>query len=649
MDTPTRTIQGSLSIFQAGTFFPGKNLTFTFKDRKPINTQWLSIFYSEETGPLTTGGDFYNYYVLGLLPASYNPDVQWWPTLPVFNNTSSNNNSDDSIQEVPPANCSSSPSWCDASQGAYPDNPSIVQDDLAVNGGGVVTGYFLDDISTGVLSIPSFQQSGKNTNNFVDTVYSFITNATARNTSKIIIDLQHNHGGSVFLAINTFKNFYYALDPYAASRIRDHGLANILGDAYSSWWDSLEHDFDGNGGANGVNYGYYAASEWVVTNRINAQNGRNFSSWAEYAGPTLNKGDRFSLNQRYNLSDEVFDASAFDNWVPFGYGIGKTDDPPKSWAPEDVVILTDGICSSSCSLFVEMMTHQAGVRTIVAGGRPATGPMQAVSGSRGARVYSDDALNDDIDGLDLSVNNKTAYDLSPKDRNSGIWITYAGLNIADQMRENDDTPLQFKYQAADCRIYFTLNNVWNLTRLWRDAAAAVWTDPSLCVQNSTGYPTGRNTTTTNANSTTKPPPSRQAQTPGFDLDSVNSVSFIHNSTGGIQDGFDTRLKGEIVSCKSGNTCDDPNSKCQPIWVHCSAGTNGWQQHMACTPKCKTYDSKGNGAGNCLGASTFCDLDGPPESKVWGIQTTVSGNFAVYQGHCKPGVDTSLPKVCSSRI
>jgi hypothetical protein len=43
--------------------------------------------------------------------------------------------------------------------------------------------------------------------------------------------------------------------------------------------------------------------------------------------------------------------------------------------------LTDGACSSTCALMVEMF-KQVGVQTIVAGGRPDHGPMQAVGGKQ---------------------------------------------------------------------------------------------------------------------------------------------------------------------------------------------------------------------------------------------------------------------------
>jgi hypothetical protein len=144
--------------------------------------------------------------------------------------------------------------------------------------------------------------------------------------------LQTNSGGSVYLAYNTVKRFFYNIDPYAASRIRNHKLADVLGGTYSKWWKDLEDDLEGGEGLNDMYYSYYAAEEWVAMNRINTVTERNFSSWTEYSPRVSDHGDTFSyavshvflllvtcinaIQQRYNLSDEVFDANAFGGWYP---------------------------------------------------------------------------------------------------------------------------------------------------------------------------------------------------------------------------------------------------------------------------------------------------------------------------------------------
>lgn len=70
-------------------------------------------------------------------------------------------------------------------------------------------------------------------------------------------------------------------------------------------------------------------------------------------------------------------SGADELFVVYGYGT-RPADTIQEYAADDIIILTDGHCSSTCSLFVEMMHQEAGVRTVVAGGRPEYGPMQAI-------------------------------------------------------------------------------------------------------------------------------------------------------------------------------------------------------------------------------------------------------------------------------
>jgi len=272
---------------------------------------------------------------------------------------------------------------------------------------------------------------------------------------------------------------------------------------------------------------------------------------------------------------------------------------------------------------------QAGVRTIVAGGRPEPGPMQAVSGSRGARVYEATELDDDFSFVSEFISNDTAAQL-PSRLDTGMWITTAGINIRDQVRANDPTPLQFKYQAADCRIYYTLDNVFNMTRLWRDAAAATWTDTSLCVPNSRGYPSALNTT---SNLT---PPKRTTFIPTLDLDPDNAVALIGNNTGITAS--DAARSGEIKSCATpcghGRTCQPTQLKCGTKVVTVSA----------CLPKCASTDKT-----KCPGTSEcdYGDVGLASKTNTFGEKKSVSVNRKFEQGFCrptKPSVKLACPRV-----
>ena len=66
--------------------------------------------------------------------------------------------------------------------------------------------------------------------------------------------------------------------------------------------------------------------------------------------------------------EEVFDV--------YGYG-ARVANVSQPYAAQDIIMLSDSVCASTCAIFMEMMHHEAGVRTVVAGGLPVNGPMQA--------------------------------------------------------------------------------------------------------------------------------------------------------------------------------------------------------------------------------------------------------------------------------
>ncbi|KAK8123150.1 peptidase s41 family protein, partial [Apiospora sp. TS-2023a] len=479
MGSPAMDIQGSVSSFAGGaTFYPGDELNFTMANGTVIPANWVAV-YNELyfTGPLATGGDFYNYFVLGLLPASYNSTP-----LPEFFNSSSNWEADFYLED----DDSFMTNWTDVTP-AYPEDPIVAQEGLYVASDQVVTGYLLPDISTGVLSLPTFNQFDTAKETFAAAIDEFLQNATSHGMQRVVIDLQQNLGGDVMLAFATFKMFFpQAEPPFAGSHKRSHLMADVLGKTFTEYWDRLsldnEEEVDDKLSLMG--------REWVVTPRINAETRENFTSWEEYASPVGYGGDSFSTPERYNLSNVNFDMAEFDGWIPVDYVEAPTQEQP--YDASNIVILTDGLCASTCSLFVEMMT-QAGVRTVVVGGRPELGPMQAASGTRAAAMYTAAALDDDfhnatdilaVNGDYRSSNDSLALLSGPRD--TGMWVNSAGFSIRDQVRSADDPePLQLKYQPADCRIYWTLDNVVNFTRLWSDAAAATWDDPGRCVSGST--------------------------------------------------------------------------------------------------------------------------------------------------------------------
>jgi hypothetical protein len=249
-------------------------------------TPWLAVYnYPSETGPLETGGDFYNFFVLGSYPASYNPtstDDSSAATSAAATSAAAASSS------FPSAAATSSQAPMQTSWGnpAYPDSANISQPDLGTYGGGFISGYFFKDSSIAVLSIPSFQETGVAVNTFSSTIGEFLSASKAAGMEKVVIDLQQNYGGDALLAFDAFKQFFPTLEPFGGSRMRAFQATNAMGEAITGYWDQLT--------VNDTDYYDLVDGEWMASDLINAETGQNFSSWEEFYGPHLFNGDNFT-------------------------------------------------------------------------------------------------------------------------------------------------------------------------------------------------------------------------------------------------------------------------------------------------------------------------------------------------------------------
>lgn len=291
MGSPVQDIQGIYSIFAgSSTFYPGDTLNFTFEDpqKQDLETHWIAIYDNEEfTGPLTTGGDFYNFFVLGLLPASYY-DV----LLPLaWGGVQVGENGEPVSGSGPLVEPERLDSWYDRSATAFPQNPDIRATNLTTYGASSVTGYFYEDMSTAVLSIPHFRHYEDDLGEFGELVIDFMDGAEEKGLEHVIIDLQKNSGGSTASALLLFRELFPGADPFTGSQRRSHELANILGSATTHKYHDLA---SGNEEEQDVGFSL-VADEWTIVTRLNAETGNNFSSWEEYQGPRQQLDDGFSL------------------------------------------------------------------------------------------------------------------------------------------------------------------------------------------------------------------------------------------------------------------------------------------------------------------------------------------------------------------
>ncbi|KAI9710262.1 MAG: hypothetical protein M1820_002756 [Bogoriella megaspora] len=615
MTSPAQEIFGLSSFSEVAPFYAGDQIDLVFEDGSTTQDRWLALFGSPGfTGPLETGGDFYNFFVLGLYPANFDAALTAYYS---NSNRSSGNptlDADESDDDIQPQT-----SWCKDFP-AYPCNTMTYQQDLGQFSNGALTGYFLENISTAVLSLPSFEQYDDGIDTFSQAVIDFVGNATERHARTVILDLQQNAGGEVSLAFWLFDKFFPNTRPFAGSRMRSHHDANIVGETFNSQFQTLPVD------PSNETFQGYQSSEWVVTDRINALTGDNFSSWAQYYGPQYYNGDNFTLIQQYDLSNPSFVEAALDTQLdPCFYNQSCSGSKP--WKSTDIVMLTDGICGSTCSLFVEMMREE-GVRTVTVGGRPEHGPMQAASGSRGAVSYSDDELYYDI-GVASASSNAAAASLPLVPPDTGIQGVFTGFTLRDQIQRNHTIPNQVLYMPADCRIFWTLANFYNYTRLWQDAYEAVFTEPSSCVPGSRDV-TAPSTTTEAA----EPADNKDAFNIAHGLSAVEiptNETFEDMEFLGVWDGRPSLYLKSCDYTDPDNECNQSGLECRKVSFLCppceegstclSSGTLG-----VCSQACST-DQRGS-----CGGLARCQVTKHMQSKG---QSVSHGAKLHKNGYCKP--------------
>ncbi|KAL8720877.1 MAG: hypothetical protein Q9225_002322 [Loekoesia sp. 1 TL-2023] len=427
-------IQNIYSVFESAILvYPGETITIAFENGTQLGPQpWMALYNRiGPTGPLATGGDFCNFFVLGLHPASFDPNAPdpCNPT-PVTGTASEPSTTTDS--SATPATTGSThampsaTSWPDSS---YPSTADIFQPNLYPDGGGFVTGYFLKDISTAVLSIPTFEMLDNDTKTFSDTVGKFLSASRAAGMQKVLIDLQQNLGGDSLLAVDTFKHFFPSKDPFRGSRLRANPIADVLGNTFTSY-------FEANKSPNSSVYENIVSSEWVATDRLKAATGQNFTSWGEFFGPHEHHGDLFTTVQ-----------------------------------------------------------HR------------------------------------DVDTL----------------------ITSLGINLRDQIRQDQpEIPIQFLYDAADCRIFYTAETWLNYTALWTYSMKAI-SNPALCVPQSTGY---------SQKGTSPPFPASTINNAAFDVSAL-TAKYTNEFTGLELGSWDVTVQG-------GKTRDAPQT-CNNHGNDCSFG------------------------------------------------------------------------------
>ena len=327
----------------------------------------------------------------------------------------------------------------------------------------LIAGYYLSDpqyADIAVLSIPSFVGVFSAERSFAQVGFDFIAQSKADGKTKLLIDVSANAGGTIIQAYNLFKNLFPDIDPYDGQRFRAHETVDLMGQIVSEAAGPIyPWNFTDPPGPDEI-LDYFIGTPFDYRADMD-ENEQPFTSWAEKYGPHEYYGDEFSSIFRWNLSDPF--VTLGNDIVVNGYGNRTGIPPSRPYEPEDIVILYDGYCASTCTIFSELMVQQGGIKSIAIGGRPLQEQMQAVGGVKGRNDYDFQyifelvnatlhlATPEQLPILENSV--LTSYSQLPFERS----VDSDGyVNFRDGIRRGDttQTPLQFIYEPADCRIWY---------------------------------------------------------------------------------------------------------------------------------------------------------------------------------------------------
>lgn len=258
----------------------------------------------------------------------------------------------------------------------YP-TPIVITNDI------IVSGYYLDGAGyedVAVISLLAFESESPL--EFQQVAQEFFARAVHDGKTKLVIDLQANGGGYILQGYDLFRQLFPDIIQDGNSRFREADTLLAIAKIYS---DAIPADYDpATASADLINM-YETFFNYRYDYNISNQPFESFN--AKFA-PHIFKGDPYTNLIRWNLNDPLTtsnDTFGLGTDVT-GYGSRKNFTQP--FKAENIIMLMDGFCASTCTLFSEFMRTQGGVKTIAMGGRPQAGPIQGVGGIKGAEILS---------------------------------------------------------------------------------------------------------------------------------------------------------------------------------------------------------------------------------------------------------------------
>ncbi|CAG8957834.1 hypothetical protein HYFRA_00000174 [Hymenoscyphus fraxineus] len=442
--------QGFNGFFQSGGpfsfIFPGPTTQMTFENGTTREFRNEAQLRASFTG-VVDGDTFFKKFCSGPPAAAAPPS----PTNPTTTPTPST--------APPPV----------ATVPGYPQ-PVIIASD------GSVSGYYLQDpgnTDVAVLSVLTF--APEKPDEFQRTIQRFISIAKGAGKKKMVIDTSLNGGGFLFLGYDLFRQFFPQIAQDGFTRFRQNAAFTKISEIVS---ESIPPNFSQLSSSDEEIQTYEIWYNYKFD--LDMTNNTFPNRETKFGDKIKDKGDTFSSLVRWNMADPLSTSN-----TTYGIGInitgyGNLSQVAQPFPAEDVILLYDGFCASTCTVFSEFMRLQGNVKSVAVGGRPSNTKIQGIGGVKGSQSYAWSAIfNDAQRALEIQQKRSmsTAAELLvmsdlPVNRSSA-----AGVNLRDNIlpqNMGDGVPAQFVQELADCRLYYTPQMMGDVRQFWNAAAKATW-------------------------------------------------------------------------------------------------------------------------------------------------------------------------------
>ncbi|KAK8000620.1 Peptidase s41 family protein [Apiospora arundinis] len=432
--------------------YPGETTTLTFQNGSVVETRNRAELVGNWTG-VVDASSFVQKLLPFALPGAKSPKREALPE-------------DKSTIDTMATKRGDKPSWP-----GYPNAEIVSQDNS-------VSGYFLKDAGfedVAVIAITSFSPLAINVQKTVQEFYAMCVKAGKK---KLVVDLQMNEGGFTFLAYDMFRQLFPDIVQDATTRMRLSpgfvAVSKVASEICANFDPVLAEDEDNEDLVllcqSPMSYGY-DLDQYL----------KHFKSYEQMYTPFEFNGDKFTNLSAWDLGNWVDTSSSY-----FGFGMNVTGygnrvnfTRPFS-GPDDIVVLYDGYCSSSCTIFSQCMIHDGGVKTVSFGGRPQPGLTQGVGGVKGPQTlfYKDikayvgratRMMKGNNTDISKELGRYTDYVIN---RSGGAAINFRDSILPEH--RGDGTPAQHVAEYSDCRLFWTEDMIRSPEAIWRAAAGAAF-------------------------------------------------------------------------------------------------------------------------------------------------------------------------------